>query len=389
MHSSISYKQIHYPDFMKFSDIPGHESAKQRLRAMADGHLPHALLIAAPEGVGEMMLARAFVQYLHCTNHTPDGDSCGVCPACVQHQTFNHVDTHFVYPVLKKKSGGITISDDYLPEWRRFLTDDPWMDFRSWPAMLGKPDGQPRIYVDDADELRRKLSFTARASMHKVALIWLPEKLMEAAANKLLKLLEEPAPDTMFVLVSNEPGQILPTIYSRTQRIELKRLPDSTVAGLLMTECAVNEADAMAAAHNAEGNYPAALSAIKASDVSSRFLELFMRLMRSAYGRKVADLKVWSEKVAELGRDSESRFLTYCERMVRENFILNLHNPALNYLDSAEQAFSARFCPFINERNVERIISELERARIDIEGNGNAKIVLFDLAIQIIILLRL
>lgn len=375
---------------MKFSDIPGHESAKERMRAMvAEGRIPHALLISAPIGSGEMMLARAFAQYIHCTNHTADGDSCGVCPACIQHQTFNHVDTHFVFPVLKKKSGGVTLSDDYISEWKRFLTDDPWMDFRAWPTQLGQPNGQPRIYVDDADELRRKLSFTARTSAHKIALVWLPEKMMEAAANKLLKLLEEPSSDTIFILVSNNTSQILPTIYSRTQRMELRRLSDSTVASMLMADCGVNEADALAAAHNAEGNYSAALSSLRSSEISSTFLELFMRLMRSAYGRKVADLKVWSEKLAELGRDSESRFLAYCERMVRENFILNLHNPDLNYLDSAEQAFSARFCPFINERNVEKLISEFERARIDIEGNGNAKIVLFDLAIQVIMLLRL
>lgn len=375
---------------MKFSDIPGHESAKERLRAMvATSHLPHALLISAPEGSGEMMLARAFVQYLHCTDRTSDGDSCGHCPSCLQHQSFNHVDTHFVFPVLKKKTGGVTLSDDYLPEWRRYLTEEPWMNFRHWPAMLGKADGQPRIYVDDADELRRKLSYTARTSAYKVALLWLPERLMDQSANKLLKLLEEPASDTIFIMVSNDPGQILPTIYSRVQRMELKRLPDAVVAGLLMQATGKTEADSLAAAHNSEGNYPAALAAMKANDVNARFLELFMRLMRSAYGRKVADLKVWSEKVAEMGRDSESRFLAYCERMVRENFILNLQQPALNYLDTQEQAFSSRFCPFINERNVEKLIAELEYARIDIEGNGNAKMVLFDLAVQIIMLLRL
>lgn len=375
---------------MKFSDIPGHDTAKARLRSMADsGHLPHALLISSPEGAGEMMLARAFVQYLHCTDRTPDGDSCGKCPSCIQHQSFNHVDTHYVFPVLKKKSGGPTLSDDYMPEWRRLLTENQWMDQRVWPEMLGKPDGQPRIYVDDADELRRKLSFTARVSQHKVALIWLPEKLMEATANKLLKLLEEPAEDVVFVLVSNDPGRILPTIYSRTQRLELRRFSDAAVASVLMDIYGVSQADAMAVAHNAEGNVSVAMAAMKSAETDRRFLDLFMSLMRLAYGRKVAELKTWSEKVAELGRDSESRFLCYCERMVRENFILNLQQPGLNYLDSAEQAFSARFCPFINSKNVEKMIAELERARIDIEGNGNAKIVLFDMAIQIIMLLRL
>lgn len=375
---------------MKFSDISGHESAKQRLKSMvAEGRIPHALLITSPEGSGEVMLARAFAQNIHCTNRTPDGDSCGVCPACIQHQTFNHVDMCYVFPVLKKKSGGITLSDDYFQEWKRFLTDNPWMDFKEWPAILGNPNGQPKIYVDDADELRRKLSFTARTSKYKVALMWLPERMVEATANKLLKLLEEPESDTVFILVGNDPGAVLPTIYSRAQRIELRRLPDSIVASLLINECGVNEADALAAAHNAEGNFSAALASLRTSDVSSKFLELFMRLMRSAYGRKVADLKVWSEAAADLGRDSASRFLTYSQRMIRENFIMNLHNPDLNYLDSAEQAFSNRFCPFINERNVEKLIAELERARVDIEGNGNAKLVFFDLAIQVIMLLRL
>ncbi len=374
---------------MKFSDIPGHETAKQRMRTMvATGHVPHALLLIAPEGSGEMMLARAFVQYLHCMSPTPDGDSCGLCPACLQHASFNHVDTHFIFPVLKKKSGGITISDDFLPEWRSFLTDDPWMDFQRWPAILGKLDGQPRIYVDDADELRRKLSYTARTSPKKVALVWLPERMMEAAANKLLKLLEEPSDDTVFVMVTNSPAEILPTIFSRTQRIELKRLPDETLARMLMEDNGVNHADALAAAHNAEGNFPAARAAIKSSGVSKKFLELFVWLMRSAYTRKIADLKLWSEKVADLGRDSECRFLSYCQRMVRENFILNLQRQELNYLDSGEQAFSSKFYPFINERNVEQLINEFNQAKIDIEGNGNAKIILFDLAIKIIILIK-
>ena len=128
---------------------------------------------------------------------------------------------------------------------RSFLTDDPWMDFQRWPAILGKPDGQPRIYVDDADELRRKLSYTARTSPKKVALVWLPERMMEAAANKLLKLLEEPSDDTVFVMVTNSPAEILPTIFSRTQRIELKRLPDETLARMLMEDNGVNHADAL------------------------------------------------------------------------------------------------------------------------------------------------
>lgn len=369
---------------MKFSDLTGHEGAKARLRDMADSRrLPHALLLIAPTGSGEMMLARAFAQYLHCTGRRPgDTDSCGVCPSCRQHQALNHVDLHFSYPVLKK--GTVTVSDDWLAEWREFLNDDPWMDIRRWSTLLGKPDGQPVIYADEADNLRRKLSMSARSSDINICMMWLPEKMHPAAANGLLKLIEEPEEGTMFILVSNSAADVLPTIYSRCQRIELRRLSDTDIVAALGS--GLNPADALAAAHIAEGNYIAARD-VFGSGESQRNLDLFMRLFRLAYQRKVGDLKIWSEEVAGLGRLSICRFLEYCQRMVRENFILNLQVPELNYLTSAEQQFSSRFCPFINERNVEELIAEFNNAETDIRGNGSAKIVLFDLAIKTIMLL--
>lgn len=371
---------------MKFSDVPGHEHAKARLRAMADeGRLPHALLISAPVGSGEMMLARALAQYLHCTGRRPgDGDSCGQCPSCRQHQALNHVDLRFAYPILKRGSG-VTVCDDWAAEWREFLTSDPWMDFRRWPAMLGKPNGQPVIYGDEADVIQRRMSLTARASDLNIALIWLPEKMNATAANSLLKLIEEPEEGSMFILVSNAPAEVLPTIYSRCQRLELRRLSDEHVASIIGE--GLNPDDVMAAAHVAEGNVIAARDALGSAE-SRKNLELFMRLMRSAYARKVSDLKDWSEKVNDLGRDGAARFLEYAQRMVRENFILNLRRPELNYLTAAEGEFSARFCPFINERNVEELIAELDSAEADIKGNGSGKIILFDLAIKTIILLR-
>lgn len=371
---------------MKFSEIVGHDAAKMRLVQMVQQkRLPHALLLSGPVGSGEMMLARAFVQYLHCTGRAHDDvDSCGCCPSCRQHQAFNHVDLHFVFPVLKKGSG-VTISDDYLPEWREYLSADSWMDFRKWPAMLGKTNGQPTIYVDDADNLQRKMSLTARASDINVALIWLPERMQQAAANKLLKLLEEPEEGSLFLLVSNAPAEILPTIYSRCQRLELRRLSDEAVATVVGS--GLNPTDVMAAAHVAEGNVIAARDALAATDAGGNF-NFFIDLMRKAYARKVGELKVWSEKVNELGRDGICRFLEYAQRMVRENFILNLKVAELNYLNTQEAQFSERFCPFINERNVEQLIAEFDSAIVDIRGNGSGKIVLFDMAVKVIILLR-
>lgn len=372
---------------MRFSDVIGHSSAKSRLIEMVDsGHLPHALLLISPPGSGEVMLGRALAQFIHCTGRKPgDTDSCGVCPSCRQHQSLNHADLHFSFPILKRGTAAKdTVCDDWATEWREFITADPWMDMRKWPVMLGKPDGQPIIYEAEADALRRKMALSARSSDINICLMWLPERMNDAAANTLLKLIEEPEEGTLFILVSNSSADVLPTIYSRCQRVELRRLSDEDIA-LALGE-GLNPADALAAAHVAEGNFLSARDAL-GSDENRRNLDLFMRLMRLAYARKVGDLKIWSEEVASLGRLSTCRFLEYCQRMVRENFIMNLRVPALNYLTEAEQQFSARFFPFINERNVEWLIQEFNDAEIDIRGNGSAKIVLFDLAIKIIMLI--
>lgn len=373
---------------MKLSDISAHDSVIRRLRDMVDAdRIPHALLLHGPSGIGKMAVARALAQYIHCENRT-GGDSCGVCPSCLQHQSFNHIDTHFVYPVVKNAKLKRAVSDDYAGEWREFLTESPWMDFDRWAELLGKDNAQPIIYVDESAELIRKLHYTTRKSKYKVVLMWLPEKMNSECANKLLKLVEEPFPDTKIIMVSDRPADILPTIFSRTQRVELRRLSDDVIASQLEAQFAVDPVDALAIAHIADGDMVAAIKALKVSKNSGVFLELFMSLMRLAYQRKVRDLRDWSTKAADLGRVQACQFLDYCQRLVRENFISNLNTPSLNYMNRDEAEFSSRFARFINERNVLRIVGEMNRTRTDIAGNGNAKIILFDLAIKIILLLK-
>lgn len=372
---------------MKFSDIPGHDNLKERLRDMVDAdRIPHAILIEGPAGTGKMMLARAMAQYIHCENRT-DGDSCGSCPACLQHRTANHIDTIYSFPIVK---GGHDnpVSDDYMDEWRHMLDESPYMDFLHWLSLIQAGNSQPQIFVSEADSLIHKLSFTAHKARYKVVIMWLPERLKTEAANKLLKLIEEPFHDTLFLLVSNDAKSILPTIYSRTQRIVAHRLPDDTVARQLIERRGLSHADAMAVAHNADGSMLAAETALSFSKEEKQFLELFISLMRKAYQNQMAELKEWTVTVAAFGRETIIRFLTYCLRLVRENFIMNLNEPSLNYLNSAEAAFSSKFSRFINERNVERIAAEFDTAIIDIAGNANPKLVLFDLAVRMCIYLK-
>lgn len=373
---------------MRFADIPGHADIKQRLRLLVDsGHMPHALLLEGPEGTGKFALARALVSYIHCTARTPEGDSCGQCPSCRQQASFDHIDTFFSYPVLKKKSGSATISDDYAPEWRRFLHDSPFMDMEQWVSLLGNPNGQPLIYVDEAAHLLDRLNLMSRQSRYKTVLMWLPERLQEAAANKLLKLVEEPHADTIFIMTSDNARAILPTIYSRTQRIAVPRYSDTEVAGILAAQ-GFDPQQSRSIAPLAQGSVTAALRLASTDSRQKEFLDLFISLMRLAWQRKVRDLRRWADDIAALGREGSMRFYSYCAHMVRENFILNIRVPALNSLDPAELEFSRKFSPFINVANVEKIYDTLNSAVADTALNGNAKIIAFDLAVKMILLIK-
>lgn len=373
---------------MKFSDIPGHEDIKARLVEMADScRMPHALLLEGPAGTAKFMLARAYAQYIHC-EHRHDGDSCGQCPSCRQHDTFNNIDVIYSFPVIKKKSGSPTISNDFFAEFKEFMNEHPFMDTEEWNIKINSGNTQPKIYVEEGAELTRRAGFKAHQSEYKIVLLWLPERLNEDTANKLLKLVEEPHEDTLFVMVSNEPGRILPTIYSRTQRIGVKRYNDDEVRDYLINKMAVEPQSATSIARLAAGNINEALSLVSVSKTRQKYLDLFIDLMRKAYQRKVGLLRQWSIDVAGLGRERQLAFLDYCARMMRENFILNLHIDGLNYLNADEMAFSVNFSRFINERNVLKLFDVVNQARTDIAGNGNAKIVFFDVAIKIILLLK-
>lgn len=373
---------------MQFGDVIGQDHIKQKLiEEVNEGRIPHALLLCGNEGVGKLPLAIAYAQYICCTNKQST-DSCGTCPSCIKFKKLIHPDLHFMFPIVKNAKAKKEICDDYISDWRHFLEKMPYMSINNWLNELQAENSQATIYARESDEIIRKLSLKSSEGGHKVSIIWLPERMHVVCANKLLKLLEEPPQKTIFILVSENPEMILPTILSRTQRLNIPRIEESCIANTLQTKYAIASADAQNIAHTANGSFVKALDAIHLNEEKRLFFDLFVSLMRLSYQRKIKEMKIWSESVAAMGREKQKNMLDYCQQMIRENFIFNLKQKDLTYLTIDEENFAKRFSPFVNEKNVIGIMNELSQAQRDIEQNVNAKMVFFDFSLKMIVLLK-
>ena len=371
---------------MFFRDVIGQDEAKQRLiREAKEGKIAHARLFCGPEGIGKLPLAIAYARYLSCQNPGVD-DACGTCPNCMKYNKLAHPDLHFVFPVIKIKSKD-TVSDDFLSEWRELLSQTPYFNLNIWLKEMGAENQQAQIYVKESDEIIRKLNLKSSQGGYKIMIIWLPEKMNVECSNKLLKLLEEPPSQTIFLLVSEEPEMLLTTIQSRTQRFNLYGIEEKQIAQKLIQQYGILEQDAIDIAHRCEGNFLKALETIHLNEENQLFFEMFVSLMRLSYQRKIREMKQWSETMASMGRERQKQFLQYCQRMIRENFIYNFHESSITFLNEEERHFSSRFAPFVNERNVIGIMNELSEAQRHIEQNVNARMVFFDFSLKMIVLL--
>ena len=371
---------------MFFRDVIGQDEAKQRLiREAKEGKIAHARLFCGPEGIGKLPLAIAYARYLSCQNPGVD-DACGTCPNCMKYNKLAHPDLHFVFPVIKIKSKD-TVSDDFLSEWRELLSQTPYFNLNMWLKEMGAENQQAQIYVKESDEIIRKLNLKSSQGGYKIMIIWLPEKMNVECSNKLLKLLEEPPSQTIFLLVSEEPEMLLTTIQSRTQRFNLYGIEEKQIAQKLIQQYGILEQDAIDIAHLSEGNFLKALETIHLNEENQLFFEMFVSLMRLSYQRKIREMKQWSETMASMGRERQKQFLQYCQRMIRENFIYNFHESSITFLNEEERHFSSRFAPFVNERNVIGIMDELSEAQRHIEQNVNARMVFFDFSLKMIVLL--
>ena len=365
---------------MLFSEIIGQQPAKERLlRSVSDGRISHAQLFLGPQGSGSLALAVAYAQYISCGSKQPS-DSCGTCASCIKYNKLIHPDLHFVYPVALSKD--VRTSTDKAQEWRAAFLDNPYITLFNWFEQLDAENKQAVIGVEESGEILRKLSLTTYEAEYKIMIIWQADKMNQAAANKLLKILEEPPDKTLFLLVCESEDQLLRTIVSRTQLIKIPKISDSELIKALVEQNGLSAAAAEKTAHLADGNYAEALLLINENENAAANLASFQKLMRASLKFNPQGVFGWIDEMNSAGRERQKNFINYALHIIRESMVLNYGDPQLVKLGADEQDFVKKFAPFIHAGNIERFMDELNKAYYHMERNANAKILFMDLAFK-------
>ena len=378
---------------MLFKEVLGQEKLKALLvHSVREERVPHAQLFLGPKGSANLALALAFAQYVSCSNKQKD-DACGVCPSCVKYSKLSHPDLHFVFPVATTPSVKTKpVSKNFLSEWRAILDENPYFSLFDWLKYIGVENKQGLISVEESTHILKDLSLKPYESETRITLIWMPEKMNIQAANKLLKIIEEPPHKTLFLLVAESAENMLATVLSRTQLVKVARYTDEEVANYLVA-CDVDEEKSNMIASLVEGDVNQALKmAEDAEDVGQNSLHFvrWMRLCFSALQVKDIDKLVqWSEAMAKAGRENQKNFLLFASNVMRDALLKNYGAEAMMKMNLGGQDFTMeKFAPFIHADNCMEIISELNMAQLHIERNANPKILFLDTSFKIARLLH-
>jgi len=375
---------------MLFKDIIGQENIKHHLiQTVENGRISHAQLFVAPTGSGALPMAIAYAQYILCKNKKGENNT-GDEVCNLKFNKLAHPDLHFAFPVaINDKIKKHPVSNLFLEDWRNFIENSPYGSLFNWYQQLGIENKQGQIGVDEAEEIVKKLVLKSYEGGHKVMIIWMVEKMNIAASNKLLKLIEEPPKDTLFLLIAENEEQIIKTILSRCQVLHFKALSNSDIKKTLMDKFSIDENRAVKIANQSHGNWNKASRLLNHDDNEEVFERWFITWVRSAFKAKgnatiVQDLITWSDEISKTGRETQKRFLHYCSHFFRQALLTNYKANTLVFFESQTSDFDLnKFAPFIHGGNIEDINEAIGDAIYHIERNGNAKIILLDLSMQL------
>ena len=371
---------------MLFRSVIGHQEIKDKLlKSVKNGRISHAQLFLGPEGSGNLPMALAYVQYLFCEDRN-EGDSCGVCPSCLKNAKLIHPDVHFSFPFIAKKKEDI--SNNYMNEFRDVAFKDPYLNLIKWYTELGEDKKQGIINVYESAEISKKLSLKAYEGGYKVSLIWMPENLNIPAANKLLKILEEPPDKTIIILVANESEKMLKTILSRTQLVKIPRLSNEEIKSGLIEKFEMEHNLAENLAAMSDGNYLIARENALNVGSSNENFELFRDWMRLCFKKDIKGVTKWVQNIATIGREKQKHFLTYGLHLIRQCAVLNYGAENLVNMGGDERVFMQKFSPFITHKNLQNYITAFNLAYQHIQRNANPRILFTDLSFEVLIMLN-
>ena len=373
---------------MYFRDIIGLTDIKKHLiESVQKGYVPHARMLYGAEGIGKLPLAIAYARYLNCANPT-ESDACGKCSSCSKFDKLAHPDLHFAFPMVQKRAEKLLVCDNYLPQWRSFLSENTYFSLNTWLQYINAKNAQGMIYAQESEEIIRKLNLKIYEAKYKIMIVWLPEKMNLECANKLLKMIEEPPVHTIFLLISEDLDKVIPTIRSRCQPIYIRPIEQSEMIGAIQNNYNLNLSDAQSVAHIANGSYFKAIELIESNEESQFLLNLFNRMMSASFSKKIKAIKEVADELSKTGREIQKSFLVYSLRMFREYFINNLNVPELVYLNRDEERLGNQYSSAIHEGNIEVLTHEFSLAHRQIEQNGNARIIFLDLCLKLTMLIK-
>jgi len=372
---------------MKFADIHGLEEIKERLvTTVESNHMAHAIMLAGKPGAPNLPLALALSTFVLCENRGKD--ACGTCDGCLKAEKFIHPDLNFVFPVAPVKgiSGKDVISRSFMKEWRKFLLEDTFGSVDHWAVRFGGEDKELNISKEESRNIINTLSLKAFEGSHKVMLIWLPEYMHPAASNGILKILEEPAERTLFLLVTNDMESLMTTILSRTQIVQVRRFNETEMTGIIIEKYGVEKERAQVLAKITEGDISVAMDYIDHDEKDTP--ELFKKWMRSCFSRNLAGLVEHSEEFHRANKVEQKGLLKYMLYILRESMVFGLDSGDLGRSDDSDREFIGKFSKFLNEGKIGKITAMVDEAFYHLERNASARIMMLDLSLKISTLLR-
>ena len=362
---------------MQFKEVIGQNEIKTKLTGMArSGKIPHALMLLGPEGNGNLAIALALAQYIQCENKQ-ENDSCGLCSSCLKNQKFIHPDVHFTFPVVPKKSGEPPVSNDYITEWRSALSSNVYMNANDWLQGIGAENRQGNITVRECHEIIRGMSIKTYESDFKIQIIWLAEFLKEAG-NTLLKVIEEPPVNTIFILVVENAEFVLNTIISRTQIIKVTSIGDADVKDELLRRFEIDENAANRIARISDGNFNSALNYSAGEENANdkllhRWLVCCFNLKQKNSSANVSNLLDWVDEISKIGRENQKIFLKYALFFLRECSLITLIGTS-EKLEGEELKFATGFSAKLESEQLEILSKLLSQLHYHVERNGNPKV---------------